>query len=539
MEALAQAISLLSLLLLAAILASLAARAVTLTTRQEVANNLGSFFKLVLGLGLIALLVYVTLYFLALVGGFYEALTCKVVTLPACEDPLPLPTWLRLPEQSVGGVIGILPLLAVFMAKAVQSAMPPPLPESAFDTHWAVRGLRRLGRAVAHNFGVIVILAIEVWLAYLRGSAEAADRQVRLALGLDSELPLAYLSVAQWGAVVLALGLSAVVIYLGIMARYGRLLAQRAFAELDYGAGIVTMTLGLIKVFANALVQVWTMIAIALGRFALKLQSVLYRLWAAGLIAVGRFLLKAQSFVYRSWAFLATTLGWTVIYLGRLRRPGRRAVESLAFVTLLAGAGLVQGSVTYVVLVDASGGEAERLPATRQMVLGWADPSPQRALLARGDRLIVIPIVAPGNLDTVYSARFNASYPSSQLERYDFFVQLRDALPSEVDPNWGTGLSEALRAAAFYLREAAGERVLIVFGNGEDHSPEPITAAELEPALQGALVVHLNAGLEEIERWRALFAEAGASAQLVYDLAATRSLRQEELAAALDKLKNP
>src|SRR5690606_35032331 len=36
------------------------------------------------------------------------------------EDPLPLPTWLALPEASVGGVIGILPLLGIFLAKALQ-----------------------------------------------------------------------------------------------------------------------------------------------------------------------------------------------------------------------------------------------------------------------------------------------------------------------------------------------------------------------------------------------------------------------------------
>src|SRR5690606_23679159 len=60
-----------------------------------------------------------------LVGGFYESLTCKVVTLPACEDPLPLPAWLGLPEASVGGVIGILPLLGIFLAKALQPKRVP------------------------------------------------------------------------------------------------------------------------------------------------------------------------------------------------------------------------------------------------------------------------------------------------------------------------------------------------------------------------------------------------------------------------------
>src|SRR5690606_31027207 len=47
-----------------------------------------------------------------------------------CEDPLALPGWLALPEASVGGVIGILPLLGIFLAKALQ---PRSAKEAAAD----------------------------------------------------------------------------------------------------------------------------------------------------------------------------------------------------------------------------------------------------------------------------------------------------------------------------------------------------------------------------------------------------------------------
>src|SRR5690606_20349889 len=208
---------------------------------------------------------------------------------------------------------------------------------------------------------------------------------------------------------------------------------------------------------------------------------------------------------------------------------------------LTFGAQHAYAATTYVVLQDASGGEASRLEAANKMVLSWADPSPQLALLERHDRLIVIPVRAPGELDTVYAALFNAAYPGSQLDRFAFFAELRSVLPDEVDPGWGTGLSEALRTAAFYLRDAPPEheRVLVVFGNGEDHSAAPVTAAELAPALQGAVVLRLNAGLEERDRWTALYDEAGAEAQVVYDQAATRLLSVQELKQALERVAGP
>ena len=497
----------------------------------DTSSHLGSLVQLLLGVGALALTTYVVFYFLSLIGGFYESLTCKVVTIPSCEDPLGLPAWLRLPPQSVGGVMGVLPLIAVFLAKVLQPSAPP-LPDVSDKPLW--EGLTRRALAwLANNMGLIFILGLELWLAWLRGAAEASDRQLRLQLGLDSELPQAYLGVAQWGAVVLALGLSAVVIYLGIVGRYSRVLMGRALADLRYGAGLMDILSAFFWLLASGVVALWTLSAITLGRLLLKTQSALFRIWAVLMIAFGRLLLKTQSILYQSWAFLATTLGWTLVWLSRIGRRGRtgRTVEAVVFVFVLSSWGLSYAT-TYIVLPDATGSEAERILETDQTILSWADPSPQRALLERGDRLIVIPIRAPGNLDPTYSALFNATYPSSQLERYDFFITLRDALPTEVDTDFGTGLSEALRAAAFYLGEAEGDKVLIVFGNGEDHSPEPITASEL--SLADTTVVHLNLGLNEREKWASLYQQAGAADTLLYDLAATRSLRQEELQADLE-----
>src|SRR5690606_4801 len=136
---------------------------------------------------------------------------------------------------------------------------------------------------------------------------------------------------------------------------------------------------------------------------------------------------------------------------------------SLAFLLLVAG-GHYASATTYMVLQDVSGGEAVRLEAANQMLLRIADPSPQLSLLQRHDRLVVIPVHAPGALDTVYAALFNAAYPSSQLDRYAFFAELKNVLPTSVDDGWGTGLSEALRSAAVYLSEAPpdDQRVLVV-----------------------------------------------------------------------------
>src|SRR5690606_30797708 len=148
--------------------------------------------------------------------------------------------------------------------------------------------------------------------------------------------------------------------------------------------------------------------------------------------------------------------------------------------TLAGALGSARAATTYVVLQDVSGGESSRLADANRLLLSWADPSPQLALLERNDRLIVIPVRAPGGLDTVYAALFNAAYPGSQLDRFAFFAELRSVLPQQVETEWGTGLSEALRTAALYLRDAPpeNERVLVIFGNGEDHSPDPITAEE-------------------------------------------------------------
>src|SRR5690606_17820495 len=107
------------------LLGTLASRGVAWHHREVLSLTLGSTMRLLAGLVIFAGTLYVTAYFLALVGGFYESLTCKVVTLPACEDPLALPVWLRLPEASVGGVVGILPLLGIFPAKSLQPRRPP------------------------------------------------------------------------------------------------------------------------------------------------------------------------------------------------------------------------------------------------------------------------------------------------------------------------------------------------------------------------------------------------------------------------------
>ena len=122
-------------------------------------------------------------------------------------------------------------------------------------------------------------------------------------LGLDSELPQAYLSVAQWGAVVLALGLSAVVIYLGIVGRHSRMLLVRALGDLRYGAGLMDILSALFRALAFAVVALWTVVAITLGRLLLKTQSAMFRVWAMLMIAFGRLLLKMQSVLYSTWAF--------------------------------------------------------------------------------------------------------------------------------------------------------------------------------------------------------------------------------------------
>ncbi len=523
--------SLLWLLLAVGLLATLAAGTVTDRYRQTIVTAVGSLTRLLLGLGLFAVILYVTLYFLALVGGFYESLTCKVVTLPACEDPLALPGWLRLPDQSVGGVIGILPLLGIFLAKSMQG----PKPESAVmpGNRWS--GLLTWLYASA---GIIAIFFIELWLAWLRGAAEAADRQVRLSLGLDADLPAAYLGVAQWGAVVLALGLSVVVVYLGVAGRYGLQVSGRGFAELRHGAGLVSLGGALLQVLAGGLTRVWTTVAITVGRLGLKLRYGLTRLYSMAMIALGRAALKIQSVLARTWAFLAILLGRIVLWFGRLGRRRNQGTTLILLAGVLGGLAAQPAMArTYVVLQDISGGEETRLGATNQLILNWADPSPQLALLSRNDRLIVIPIRAPGHLDTVYSTLFNATYPGSQLDRYAFYAELRNALPDTVDDAWGTAVSEALRSAAFYLREAGPEeeRVLIIFGNGEDHSPAPIEPSELADGLQGALVIRFNAGLDTHEHWTAVFTAAGARAQLVYDAAATRLLRNEELFRAIER----
>ena len=565
------------------VLGTLAAQSAPARHRASMGLALRAASRLLIGLALFVLVLYVTGYFLALVGGFYESLTCKVVTLPACEDPLALPAWLGLPAASVGGVIGVLPLLGIFLAKSLQAApdaargpavaAPPPRDRPGNDhaegaLGWRERLLPAFLAWLGANASLVAILFVELWLAWLRGAAEAADRQVRLALGLDAELPAAYLGVAQWGAVVLALGLSVVVIYLGVAARFGLRMAGLGFADLGAGARLVDLLGALLAVLAEGVRRAWAVAAVVVGRLALKLQSGAARLFvllvtafgrlllklqsgAARLFvlattALGRLLLKLQSGLMRLWLFLAVVTGHVVLFLtslpGRVRRrpPTEVGIALLALAALGAGgAARAQAPTTYVVLLDVSGGEVSRLAAAERQLLSWADPSPQLALLARGDRLVVLPVRAPGELDTVYSALFNATYPGSQLDRFAFFAELRSVLPGAVDDVWGTGLSEALRSAAVYLRDAPPEhaRVLIVFGNGEDHSPEPVSGAELRPALEGAVVVRLNAGLDSRERWARLFAEAGAAGQVAFDQAATRLLTVAELEAAIERAR--
>ncbi len=529
------------------LLATVAARSVAQRHGAVISETLGDLVRLLLGLALFAGVLYVTGYFLGLVGGFYESLTCKVVTLPSCEDPLPLPGGLGLPAASVGGVIGILPLLGIFLAKALQprTAARRTEAESQGQGRSLLAGLLAW---LSVNGSLIAIFFVELWLAWLRGAAEAADRQVRLSLGLDAELPAAYLGVAQWGAVVLALGLSVVVLYLGVTARYALGVANRGFSGMQHGAGIVALLRSVLVILASGLETAWVTGAIVIGRFALKLQNAAAGLFATLMIALGRVALKLQDAVINSWVFASVLLGRLVLFLSRVlgrvfarvggwfaRRPPS-GVLALALVAAL-GAGASVEATTYVVLQDVSGGEGSRLGAANQLLLRWSDPSPQLALLQRFDRLIVIPVRAPGQLDTVYSALFNGVYPGSQLDRYAFYAELRSVLPDEVDDSWGTGLSEALRSAVFYLNDADPEedRVLVVFGNGEDHSPLRITPGELWPGLDGALVIMLNAGLEETGAWRDLYRSAGARAVIAYDQAATRLLSVQELQRAIQQ----
>src|SRR5690606_42149907 len=104
MQGFADTLSIIYLVTLLLLLATVASRSVAAEHRLVIGRALGSTARVLLGLGLFAVTLYASTYFLSLVGGFYESLTCKVVTLPACEDPLNLPAWLRLPPQSVGGV---------------------------------------------------------------------------------------------------------------------------------------------------------------------------------------------------------------------------------------------------------------------------------------------------------------------------------------------------------------------------------------------------------------------------------------------------
>src|SRR5690606_9671980 len=131
-------IGIIYLALILLLLGTLASRGVALRHREVLGVTLGSTVRLLVGLVMFAGILYVTAYFLGLVGGFYESLTCKVVTLPSCEDPLALPAWLGLPEASVGGVIGILPLLGIFLAKSMQPRKPRPADRSAEVTALSV-----------------------------------------------------------------------------------------------------------------------------------------------------------------------------------------------------------------------------------------------------------------------------------------------------------------------------------------------------------------------------------------------------------------
>src|SRR5690606_37709641 len=137
------------------LLATVASRNVAAEHRLVIGRALGSTARVLLGLGLFIVTLYAATYFLSLVGGFYESLTCKVVTLPACEDSLDLPAWLRLPPQSVGGVIGILPLLGIFLAKSMQGEKrEPPVLTGGF---WQ-RAFGGVTHALTINLGVIAIL---------------------------------------------------------------------------------------------------------------------------------------------------------------------------------------------------------------------------------------------------------------------------------------------------------------------------------------------------------------------------------------------
>lgn len=73
--------------------------------------------------------------------------------------------------------------------------------------------------------------------------------------------------------------------------------------------------------------------------------------------------------------------------------------------------------------------------------------------------------------------------------------------------------------------------MLVVFGNGEDHA-DPVTPAELS-GLEDATVIHLNLGRDGRDKWASLYQAAGAVKLLLYDLAATTSLRETELKEAL------
>src|SRR5690606_36123824 len=152
-------------------------------------------------------------------------------------------------------------------------------------------------------------------------------------------------------------------------------------SEIRHGAGLVSLIGALLQILAGGLTSAWTAVAIALGRLALKLRQGLTHLYSTAMIALGRAALKIQSVLARTWAFLAILLGRIVLWFGRL---GRRRTHGTALV-LLAGALSALAAQpafarTYVVLQDISGGEESRLEATNQLILNWADPSPQLAL---------------------------------------------------------------------------------------------------------------------------------------------------------------
>src|SRR5690606_786747 len=131
---------------------------------------------------------------------------------------------------------------SVLATEDLPTALLPPearqaLAARADERPWRERALAGFLSWLQANAALVGIFVVELWLAWLRGAAEAADRQVRLALGLDADLPAAYLGVAQWGAVVLALGLSVVVVFLGVVAQHGLHVAGRGVAGLRQGAG--------------------------------------------------------------------------------------------------------------------------------------------------------------------------------------------------------------------------------------------------------------------------------------------------------------